>query len=56
MESFYNYLYYAPRYDVFKDYNLWIYMKASCKFDDTGQRWVNELEEYKFLFPYKTKT
>lgn len=35
------------------DFNLLTYVKTSRELNATGQRWENELEDYKFFIHYK---
>ena len=46
-------LYYAKHFDVFTDFNPLTYLKASCKLNATGQRWINELANYQFSIHYE---
>ena len=47
-DHFCDYLYYVELFDVYKDLNPLTYIKISCKFNVTVQRWVNELANFKF--------
>ena len=46
-------LYYADRFQLFRDYNPLVYRKATSKINATGQRWINELGNYNFTIHYK---
>ena len=46
-------LYYADRFQLFRDYNPLVYRKATSKINATGQRWINELGNYNFTINYK---
>ena len=45
-EQFRDYLHYSPKFTVFTDNNLLIYILTSAKVNATGLRWVNELADY----------
>ena len=38
-----DYLFYAPEFHVYTDFNPLTYIKTSSKVNATGQRWINEL-------------
>ena len=53
-EKFRPYLYYASHVDVFTDNNPLTYITTTAKLSATGQRWVNELAEYKLSLHYRS--
>lgn len=40
-------------FEVYRDSNQLTYIKASCKVNTTGQRWLNELATFNFSIHYK---
>ena len=52
-ELFRDYLFYAPHFDFYTDYNPLTYIKSSCKVNATGQRWINQLTDFHFTVHYK---
>ena len=52
-DLFRDYLYYAEHFYVYTDFNPLTYTKTSCKFNETGQRWVNESANFQFSVNYK---
>ena len=52
-DHFRDYLFYAPEFHVYTDYNPLTYIKTSSKVNATGQRWINELANFNFSIHYK---
>ena len=52
-DAFRDYLYYAPQFTVYTDYNPLTYITTSAKLNATTQRWVNELSDFKFDIRYR---
>ena len=52
-ERFRDYLYYAPHFDVYSDYNPLQYIFTAPKLDATRLRWVSSLADFKFKVHYK---
>ena len=48
-------LLYAPESHVYTDYNPLTYIETSSKVNATGQRWINELANFKFSIYYKPR-
>ena len=47
------FLYYPPDFHIYTDNNPVTYIMSTGKLTATGQRWVNELEEFSFSLHYK---
>ena len=54
-DHFRDYLLYAPESHVYTDYNPLTYIETSSKVNATGQRWINELANFKFSIYYKPR-
>ena len=52
-DHFRDYLFYAPEFHVYTDYNPLTYIKTSSKVNATGQRWINEPANFNFSIHYK---
>ena len=52
-ERFRDYLYYAPYFDVYSDYNPLQYIFTAPKLDATRLRWVSMLADFNFKVHYK---
>lgn len=52
-ERFRDFLYYAPKFEVFTDNNPLTYILTSAKLDATRHRWVGELADFNFSLHYK---
>ena len=52
-EAFHEYLYYADECTVFTDNNPLTYVMTTGKLNAVGQRWVNNLANYKFQIKYR---
>lgn len=52
-ERFRDYLYYAPYFDVYSDYNPLQYIFTAPKLDATRLRWVSLLADFNFKVHYK---
>jgi transposase InsO family protein len=52
-EHFKSYLYYADEFVVYTDNNPLTYLLSSAKLNFTGQRWVNELADFRFTIKYR---
>jgi transposase InsO family protein len=50
---FRDYLYYAPSFTVYTDYNPLTYVTSSAKLNATTMRWLNELSEFHFDIKYR---
>jgi hypothetical protein len=55
-EKFKPYLYYASHIDIYTDNNPLTYINTSAKLTATGQRWVNELADYRMQIHYRKGT
>ena len=53
-EKFKPYVFYAPHTLVVTDNNPLTYISTTAKLTATGQRWVNELAEFKFSIQYRS--
>ena len=53
-EKFKPYVFYAPHTLVVTDNNPLTYVTTTAKLTATGQRWGNELAEYKFSIQYRS--
>ena len=53
-DHFRHYLYYAPHCDIYTDNNPLVYAMSTGKLTATGQRWINELAEYRLAVHYKS--
>ena len=47
-EMFRDYLYYAPEFTVYTDYNPLVYITSSAKLNASTIRWLNELSDFNF--------
>lgn len=52
-DQFKDFLYYAPFFTVYTDYNPLTYILSSARLDATRHRWVAELADYNFKSCYK---
>lgn len=52
-ERFRDYLYYAPHFEVYSDYNPLRYIFTAPKLDATRLRWVSMLADFRFHIHYK---
>jgi len=52
-ERFRDFLYYAPKFEVYTDNNPLTYILTSAKLDATRHRWVGELADFNFSLHYK---
>ena len=55
-EHFRDYLFYTDHFDAYIDFNPLVYLKSNCKLNATGQRWINEMNDYHFSVHYKPGT
>ena len=46
----------SPYFEVYRDSNPLTYIKASCKVNTRGHRWLNELASFNFYIHYKPAT
>ena len=50
---FRDYLYYAPNFTVFTDYNPLVYITSTAKSNASTIRWLNELSDFNFEVKYR---
>jgi len=52
-DMFRDYLYYAPKFQVYTDYNPLVYITSTAKLNASTIRWLNELSDFQFTVSHR---